>query len=386
VSRIDIDIDIDFDFDFDFDLNSSALSVRRGWRHMPTMALRSGLAVGSAVVSLVALGASCGDEDASDEGGAGAASASAASGVSSVGPATATVVAASGTGGDSPNGVPGIVGKTCQVDEDCAPGRCIPPDVFNSTFAGAPAGGYCTFPCDLEYDCPDPGSLCLKNDQDVGECLLGCTFGEPPLLPPPEYVNQPLDPNKCHGRGDVGCLRTGSGHEVCWPACGSDSECPAGLVCDPREWACVTPESKTQGGAFGSECIKDLPPPECEGHCIGVGGVTTICSQSCPIGGEIHADSTKCAGLSRAACLTRVSGIGAGDHGWCTPTCKQQDDCRNPDFFCYDWGLPDGYGACRAREPCETDANCVWAGATCVDTIHGLFCMSAIYPLGSIAP
>src|SRR5262245_54078920 len=146
------------------------MSVSPASLHRPVMRLRSAsVAPGlAAAFHLLAFVACSDDEVPADTGPASSGAGGAASAVSVV--ASSTVVA-NGVGGHATNGVPGIVGRACREDADCVPGRCILPTTFDSTFGGAPAGGYCTIGCINEFDCPDPGSACFVNDAGEGECL-----------------------------------------------------------------------------------------------------------------------------------------------------------------------------------------------------------------------
>lgn len=299
---------------------------------------------------------------------------------------TSTTSSAGGAGGaggsgGGPTGQPGYVGRACADDSACGPGgRCILPDVFDSAMFGGPAGGYCTLPCEVPEDCPDPGSDCAIKPTGEGECVLGCTWGKPAF----KYGETPLDPNKCHGREDVACVQQYNDLTVCWPTCGSDSQCPTGKLCDPLLTVCV--DTPPEGKQFGEEC--DVEAQDCAGHCMRLQGTEkqTVCTNLCALGG-LFEDSLDCGGIEKGWCVARGTnnGAGIGDRGYCVPSCLTQEDCRTPDFFCVNF-LPASTGLCMPAIVCESDGDCANPATECADTTLGKFCLSPEYPLGALDP
>jgi hypothetical protein len=320
------------------------------------------------VVILVAAGSTaaafwgCGDDETgpggSSDGGGGAASSS-STGV--------PIVASSSSSGGGTS-----LGEACDTDSDCTAGEiCVTSSQDHALFLGGPANGYCTIDCSGGAPCPGEDSICVE-----GICLLGCETG-----PELEFIDDPLDENKCHGREDLGCRDIGDGF-VCYPICGSDSQCPVGRVCDPRLAVCVT--DPTMGLPDGSACNPDANPPECEGVCVNFTSGETMCSNRCVLGGEL--DSLDCGGLTEGVCVFRPSGYGPGDQGFCSPSCEVQSDCQNPDWWCFSntfapqgfcFGTadcPNGQADCEAADPGTTNV--------CTNTIHGPKCLDPAIPLG----
>jgi hypothetical protein len=104
---------------------------------------------------------------------------------------------------------------------------------------------------------------------------------------------------------------------------------------------------------------------------------------------------TDCGGITKGLCAyLDPTTEGFGDQGFCTNACKKQDDCDNPNFWCYaitnltgKFGITNGW--CFGGAPCPNgDSDCTAAQSlgTCVQTAYGPQCLSAQFPLGSAAP
>lgn len=288
---------------------------------------------------------------------------------------TGTTVASTSSGGTDSK-----LGLDCQEDSDCGDGgRCITPTENDPVIGGGPAGGYCTKDCETDSDCD--GGTCLSFD-GVSECFLDCEIG--PAL---EFLDDPLDENKCHGREDVRCTPITGAGDVCIPTCGSDQQCPNGRVCDPRFRVCVDSGAENTGDPNGGPCDPNASEPTCAGTCVNFTSGVTMCSNSCVLGGDV--DAYDCGGLTEGLCVFRPSDNGPGDYGFCSPACKQHDECNNPDWWCFGiGGVSDGLvdnGFCFGATACPNGNECT-GDDVCTDTKYGPFCLDTIYPLGSAAP
>jgi hypothetical protein len=187
------------------------------------------------------------------------------------------------------------------------------------------------------------------------------------------FIDDPLDPDKCFGREDVAC-QPALGVELCIPTCGSDSQCPAGRLCDPGLKVCVT--TANMGLPTGDDC--DPMMSACAGQCISFAGGLTACSTRCVLGGELVADD--CGGLDQGLCAFLPSGNGAGDVGFCAEACTAHSDCQNPGFWCYDFGGGNN-GYCFGADPCPNGQIDCGGGLTCTNTPYGPFCIDPTFPL-----
>jgi hypothetical protein len=109
-----------------------------------------------------------------------------------------------------------------------------------------------------------------------------------------------------------------------------------------------------------------------------------MCTSPCTLGGEVPTEF-ECGGTAAGICLYAPVNTGVGDLAYCAQSCAQQDQCQTPDFFCFNIGLPDN-GVCLDAMPCTMDEDCDFFDATCVETKLGSYCMSDIYPLGTLSP
>jgi hypothetical protein len=230
----------------------------------------------------------------------------------------------------------------------------------------------------MDSDCPGQGSTCFDGGTGVKECLLGCIFGDPALM----YLDDDLDPNKCHGRDDLRCQGLQDGSEVCLPTCGSDDQCD-GRSCDPRFAVCV--DTPNTGKGLGEKCDTMAMMTDCAGTCIGITGGKSMCTSPCAMGGSAT-DTFDCGGPDKGVCLYSPSGTGVGDVGFCAQSCTIQDQCQLPDFACFNINLPNN-GVCLDTKACAKDADCAMEpNGACIDTNLGKRCMSVDYPLGSLEP
>ncbi|AUX21590.1 uncharacterized protein SOCEGT47_020760 [Sorangium cellulosum] len=264
----------------------------------------------------------------------------------------------------------------CASDADCGPGgRCAAADDDDPHFRGGPAGGYCTKACRSDADC-GPGNTC-KDAEDGGVCLLGCTPAEPRLT----HIDDELDPDKCHGREDLGCLPSSgdASRGACVPVCGSDAQCP-GRRCDPLLSVCV--DTPSAGRPAGAPCPGT--GEECAGVCLRDTEGNSQCTSRCVLGGELFSTSD-CGGLEQGICIISLSSSGVGDVGACAIACQQHDDCQNPFLWCKSTPVTD-HGFCIPAEPCPgSDVECP-AGSECTETAHGPYCIDGRIPLGDAAP
>ena len=282
------------------------------------------------------------------------------------------------------------LGLQCGSDGDCGANlKCLTADGNNVILGGGPADGYCSRDCALDTDCPGADAFCLGAAAGKpGICLLTCTLG-PELM----FLNDPLDPAKCHGREDVRCATLNTQEKVtaCVPSCGRDDQCPAGRFCDQRSAMCVAKPST--GLPLGSKCNQQTMPPECAGVCVSFGGGVTMCSSPCVLGGEIDPNDlaaiTDCGGLDKGICVySAAAESGVGDLGICGAACVEQDDCQNPAFWCRDVGSAIGLtkGYCLGGTPCPKGQGDCKSPDICTDTKYGPFCTNPKFPLGDAAP
>jgi hypothetical protein len=338
--------------------------------------------LGLFVVAPLACGAGAAPPGSTSSGTGGAGTTGSTTSVSGTSTGSGGVVTSStGTGGGAEQ-----LALPCASDGDCGGEglRCVRAADDEPVFGGGPASGYCSRACEQGGDCPGGSAVCVKAAADQpGLCLLTCTIG-PALM----YIDDVLDPGKCHGRADLRCQTLqGSSAAVCLPTCGSDGQCPEGELCDPRSAVCV--HAPAAGLPDGSACVAGQEPEACAGVCVSFSDMTTTCARRCALGGEDPLKSASCQGIESGLCLYRPSANGAGDFGYCAPACLAHDDCRNPDFWCH--GVHDLTGAqiangfCMLAAPCPGgEADCTGdPTTTCVATIHGPYCLQSDFPLGA---
>ncbi|MFO0756566.1 MAG: hypothetical protein U0359_08755 [Byssovorax sp.] len=350
------------------------------------------------LVSLSALGAidllgcsvASSASSASGTGGGGATAASssgAGGGGGTIGTTTTTTATsgAGGSGGGSDGGVTDFLGATCTADADCGNALvCVKADDDDAVFGGGPAGGLCTHVCDDDADCPGTSSLCLSaGGGQPGRCALTCELG-PPLA---GDLDAPLDPGKCRGREDLRCAKVKGSTTACLPTCGSDAQCGPGRSCDPKLGVCVG--QKSAGAPTGSSCDPAQMPTACAGTCVNFQFGSTMCSTLCVLGGD-GLGAQDCGGVENGLCAFGPSDNGAGDFGYCTPSCVDQAGCADAHFWCFSVaGYTDqiGKGYCFSAVPCPNgQADCVDAQGmplpyTCTETASGKLCLDPAFPL-----
>jgi hypothetical protein len=192
------------------------------------------------------------------------------------------------------------------------------------------------------------------------------------------FLNEELDPDKCHGRADLRCQELSEGG-ICLPTCGSDAQCP-GRSCDPTTVMCV--DQPNDGKPLGAKCEVTPMGTDCAGLCIEIANDKSLCTTPCSMAGPLP-DPFECGGPERGICLYSPSGTGLGDLGYCAQSCTAQDQCQTPDFFCLDIGLRSS-GICLDSLPCTSNADCTFLDGECIETTLGKFCMSPDYPLGNL--
>jgi len=299
-------------------------------------------------------------------GAGGASAAQASSGIASVVSASSSATG----GGDS------LIGVFCSNDKECGAGlRCITADTDSPLLGGGVANGYCTKDCLKDKDC-GKGSTCLRpNDNDPGECFLGCEIG-----PELKFLDDELDPDKCHGRDDLRCTDLNAG-TVCLPSCGKDEQC-GDRKCDPRSGTCV--DQIAMGKPLGALCNPDAEQPECQGFCQKFTGMDGgVCSSPCTLGDSDFFNTADCGGLDKGLCMFRPTGYGAGDFGRCTAACTEHDDCGNPTWWCFGNEFAMN-GFCYTSEDCKATVDCTNAmlgpDVGCYETKYGGKCLEAADP------
>jgi hypothetical protein len=253
----------------------------------------------------------------------------------------------SGTGG----GAPGRLATRCHTDGECGGDlSCLLPTDVDPIFGGGAPGGFCTRPCTGDPDCAEDDGVCYKVDPtQPGRCTLSCTLG--PAIPAIPILSTQVDWTKCRSREDVRCASSATGSGVCLPTCGEDAQCNGGY-CDPRTALCsATPST---GAPTGTTCDQSQSPSACAGLCVGFEAPVTICTEPCVLG-DPPLQSANCGGPTQGLCAFHPPPNGAGDNGFCTPSCTAQSGCQTPSFWCF--GVPAvttqlHVGYCFAATPC----------------------------------
>ncbi|MEZ4300757.1 MAG: hypothetical protein R3B70_37830, partial [Polyangiaceae bacterium] len=136
--------------------------------------------------------------------------------------------------------------------------------------------------------------------------------------------------------------------------------------------------------ALGEQCDTMASTEECAGICIGITGGKSMCTSPCVMGGSA-VESFDCGGPDKGVCLYSPSGTGVGDLGFCAESCTVHDQCQAPSFLCFNIGLPDN-GVCLDTDACNTDADCDFLDAVCLETSLGKLCGSPAFDLGTLEP
>jgi hypothetical protein len=327
-----------------------------------------------------------------------------------------TVSSASGTGGlgvGSGGGAVGNLGAPCGPDGGCNAGlSCVGTAVTDPIFGGGAPNGICTKACGSDADCAKAGGVCFKVDPNQnGECALACAIG--PAIDSVTGLFTPLSSSKCLGRSDLRCDQAaGASSAVCLPTCGEDTQC-AGRYCDPRAAVCV--QTPNTGLPTGAACDPAENPTPCAGVCVLFQTGVAMCSSPCVLGATVPDGGSAiaplpddCGGPAAGLCAFHPVTHGAGDTGYCTPSCTKQSDCQTPSFWCF--AVPEltasvNKGYCFAATPCANgqgdcaflgdageadggdagDADAAEAGSTsgriCTSTPVGSFCLDPSFPV-----
>jgi hypothetical protein len=314
-----------------------------------------------------------------------------------VGGTTSVIVGPGGSGGTTTisfstgGSSVGQIALQCTSDADCGGDLgCVLPGDDDLVFGGGAPGGFCTKPCSADADCVAEGGICYRPDPtEAGRCTLACGFGPP--ITDVAGLFDPLPAVKCRARDDVRCISYGTTDGACIPTCGSDSQCyVSGGHCDPRTAVCVTTPSG--GDPNGSTCDPSKEVDTCAGLCVGFQTGDSMCSEPCVLGGAGVA-SPACGGPDEGLCAFHPATNGAGDTGFCTPSCGLQSDCQNPSFWCFAVAPLTAVtqrGYCFAATPCPNgppdcspgDGGPVY---TCTGTAAGPFCLDTTFPLDADA-
>ena len=230
-----------------------------------------------------------------------------------------------GGGGAGPSQV--FLGRACQTDVDCGELlRCLQSESLGDTDE-APAGGYCTIPCETEAGCATfaPVASCRELTGGRSYCVLGCEFGPAALG------------DKCHGRRDVACVATDDeSSPTCVPRCSDDAQCCSDSAscdsyCNPATGLCGT--APVEGQAIGAPC-EGPGDPGCRGNCVQVadGMQDYVCTEVCTFGSFPACGWRPSEGPAPAYCyfateVVDALGRAAGDGGLCAQLCDCDDDC-----------------------------------------------------------
>jgi hypothetical protein len=244
------------------------------------------------------------------------------------------------------------VGQECLTATSCGDLECLTPE--DSGFPG----GLCTAGCLADADCPGATDVCLVLQTDEGPsgiCLEGCTMGPPPALT-----------DKCHNRPEMACsvlyLETGEActadadcagadelcdadgqcrkpTSACWAQCGSDSDCPTAMFCDPENGFCV--DEEVTGDVDGTACDGEAAEDTCLGRCATFVDendmeIESICVSECTVNAPGQCGWEDTSEPAPAVCFPRFQEGGQGDQGLCYPLCDCDSDCL-ADHKCYEY-------------------------------------------------
>lgn len=203
----------------------------------------------------------------------------------------------------------GVVGSACNVDGDCAGGRCGLSEPITSTPF---PGGYCTGDCLEDADCGARG-YCVPGflGAAVGSCSLRCS-----------------NDADC-GRDDYRC-RTASGVSYCVPGpkplpdglvgnpCGSDADCGGGaMTCGATVGGVPAPL-----GYCSESCSID---PDCGAGGMCINGIMSVLST-----GICYKSCVPPAGCRDGYACESLSGSPTDPQGVCAPI-RPSDDAGAPD-------------------------------------------------------
>jgi len=258
------------------------------------------------------------------------------------------------------------IGSDCAAPEDCVGGVCLPlnPNLNVSPICtafctrGVPGCGFdgseassgatcffqavpgegpgdrglCIAQCDVDTDCPEPGSLCVTQPETAIDGRAGVCLH--PLAP--------VEPDPGAAPGTTG------------NACTTAAQCGAGLTC-------LTPDSDPfgfgggpAGGYCSAPCTRDTDCPDPGSQCLGSAAGRTFCLRGCAVG-----EANQCGGRATLACRIPQNGT----QGFCQPQCNSDADCGER-------ACDAATGLCVEAAPapvpeCTTDAQC-GAGRICL--------------------
>ncbi|MEZ4374042.1 MAG: hypothetical protein R3B07_24680 [Polyangiaceae bacterium] len=263
--------------------------------------------------------------------------------------------AGTGAGGSGGSVVQTELGATCQSDTDCGGGEftCLTADNAD----GGIARGMCTKNCTSDAECGASGHCSSNDGTTQGLCYEACTYGEPAGA-------TELDPNKCHGRNDLGCFPdTDANGDLdftrsnCVPLCRNDEDCGPSY-CNPASGICEATEPTGLDFNSPCSCTTDCSTDDpCKSFCLGGtnGGMGT-CTELC-VNGDITspgACGSSNTGAQDGTCLLGLNFTqdGApeatvGDAlGACAQLCDCEGECRSGNC----WSLDELFqqaGACQ---------------------------------------
>lgn len=213
----------------------------------------------------------------------------------------------------------GLLGATCEGDEDCLTGFSCLTSISTLVEGEGPSSGLCILDC---FGAPeicadaDPDTECVALQDDVAFCLPTCSLGDPAA-----------DSVKCRNRVDLVCQQKAPGKAdgVCRPACRSDLDCGE-RRCDLATGFCG--DRAPTGAAIGAAC--DPRNPSCQGTCQDYGSGYAACSGFCRINTPgCGQDPTSGPPFDYYCYLDPAitSASGSGDLGYCARACDCDDEC-----------------------------------------------------------
>lgn len=237
--------------------------------------------------------------------------------------------------GSSTGGTTGVtddltVGNTCTTDAQCEVAGPSDKLCSNNAFASGSANptavciGMCTPSSTGNLTSCDGGrGLCLQAGAGQGVCLPACeaestgiTFGC-------------TGSNRCNvagfGRDVLGAYAVG----YCFGGCTSNSQCPAGEVCQTEEGLCVTAAShRTYTKAVGEACTgRSDTSCSCMAAATGAGVCTSSCitgaAGACPSGSLCTSNFPKFDTTGAVLFTAQPAGLS----GTCGKVCQTDQDC-----------------------------------------------------------
>lgn len=213
---------------------------------------------------------------------------------------------------------------------------------WKETNQPGPAHGMCTYNCKGNPGACKTvatGSFCAYAP-GVALCVEDCS---------PDGTGA-FNPNKCHGRPDLGCFYSDDGWG-CVPNCNSDADCGAGNYCNPKNGLCQS--TPPTGLPTGAACTPNQG--DCAGICQLVGGKVNVCANRCTLGAVPSCGWKGPGSVAPALCRMTTGWAqyggktnGTGDLAYCLQTCNCDADCTAPGARC--WPLPDAIAAASGKK------------------------------------